>query len=689
MKTLIFWGGGSAAAARGRHGPDVTFVLWSDEHAAELRRAGVTWRAASSYLEPAGAEHVEEAAGAWTKAWGRRPLLDGKSFRELALWKGQSLWWWAELYLHHSTEATRYVRVIELLTRILEAEAPDEAEIVGLPRDEALLAARTCTAWRVLLQGRLPRGPAGIRRRLARVWLLGRLNTLKTVLTALKATLGGAAPRLSPSRLDDLRRTVLFLSHAAFWRLRRDPATGATQVYEHYFDRIIPEVEADPHLRAAVVAVGPRAPFRRRGLRDRLGEWLRLRGGSRRYVHVNRYTRLRVVRETWRATAQMRAAWRSLRDAPALRESLSHSGVSFADLAAPDVAATLLLQLPWAARSYEETVQMLRAVRPDVLCLYAESSGWGRAALAACRAEGVRTVAIQHGILYPTYFSYLHEADEAACPRPDLTALFGEAARNFLVTRGHYAPETLAVTGSPKFDDLLKAAAAWDRAALRARLGLGEDEKLVVLASRFRPIRSTHQAVGSAFPGLVAAVEQLEHVRCVVKPHPAERADAYEAVLRSSGATRVRVVGPSSDLMELLFAADVLVTVESLSAVEALVLDRPVLVLNMPTNLRELVEAGVAYGVPEGVDPKPALWALLFDPPTAERLAQARAEYRPVLAAGNDGKATQRIVGLLREAAGASGAGANNLRARVSVPMESASSQEAHADERDRRRTTG
>lgn len=654
MKTLVFWGGGSSAAARARHGPDVRFVAWSDEHADELRRADVTWRAASSYLEPAGAEHVEEAASAWTKAWGRRPLLDGKNFRELVRWKEQSLWWWAELYLHHSTEATRYVRLIELLTRILEAEAPDEAEIVGLPRDEALLAARACTAWRVLLQGRVPRGPAGVRRQLRSVSLHSRLNTLKTVLTALKTMLSGAAPRLAPARVDDVRRTVLFLSHAAFWRHRRDPATGTTQVYEHYFDRLIPEVEADPSLRAAVVTVGPRAPFRRRGLRERLADWLHLSRGSARHVHMDRYTRWRVVRETWRATRRVRAAWRTLRDAPALRESLSHSGVSFADLAAPDVAATLLLQLPWAVRSYEETVEMLRAVRPDVLCLYAESSGWGRAALAACRAEGVRTVAIQHGILYPTYFSYLHEADEGDCPRPERTAVFGEAARSFLVTRGRYAPDALVVTGSPKFDDLLKAAATWDRTALRARLGVAEDEKLVVLASRFRPIRSTHQAVGSAFPGLVAAVEQLERVRCVVKPHPAERAEPYEAVLRAAGATRVRVVPPSSDLMELLFAADVLVTVESLSAVEALVLDRPVLVLNMPTNLRELVEAGVGYGVPEGVDPKPALWALLFDEPTRERLAQARADYRPVLAAGQDGRATARIVDLLRQAAGTS-----------------------------------
>ncbi len=650
MKTLILWGAGSAAAARARAGAAVRFVAWDEAHEAALRQAGVDWRRASSYVEPGGAERIEEAAIAWTKAWGARALVDGRALRELLTWKGRSLWWWGELYLHHSTEATRYVRLIELLVRILEAEAPDEAEVVGLAHDEALLAARACVAWRVLVQGRAPRRPRGIRLRLLGIDLRSRLNTLKTCVSALKAGLAGAPGAGVRPRLDDDRRHVLFLSHAAFWRQRRDPQSGTATVYEHYFDRLIPAVEADRRLRTSVIAVGPRAAFRRRGLRERVGEWLRLSADSRRYVHVKRYTRWRVFRETRRATRLVRSLWRQVRHAPGLRESLQHSGVSFADLAAPDVAATLLLQLPWAVRSYEESLEMLRALAPDVLCLYAESSGWGRAALAAARDEGVRSVALQHGILYPTYFSYMHSLDEGECPRPDRTAVFGEAARRFLVARGGYAAEALVLTGSPKFDELLAAAAASDRAALRARLGAREDEKLIVLASRFRPIRSTHQAVGAAFPAFVRAVESLPGVRALVKPHPAERAAPYEAVLRAEGSTRVRVLPPSADLIELLVAADALVTVESLSAVEALVLDRPVLVLDMPTNLRELVEAGAALGVAQGADPREALEALLCDDATRAALAEARRRYRHDVAGGLDGQATARIVELLREA---------------------------------------
>jgi UDP-N-acetylglucosamine 2-epimerase len=113
----------------------------------------------------------------------------------------------------------------------------------------------------------------------------------------------------------------------------------------------------------------------------------------------------------------------------------------------------------------------------------------------------------------------------------------------------------------------------------------------------------------------------------------------------------VRVFPAGADLLEHLHAADALVTVESLSAVEALVLDRPVLVLSMPTHLRELVEAGAALGVPAGEDPTPALRALLFDEAARERLAEARARYLRYVAQGVDGGATARIVALLRDTA--------------------------------------
>ena len=638
----MLWGDGGVESARARHDDGALLLLWDGERSAALDAAGVPYRSAAS-LTAGAQDAIDEAAMAWTKEWGRRALLDGKSFRALFAWKGVSLWWFAELYLHHSTDAPRHVRVIESVHRILDAETPDEVETVGLSPEDTLLVERTCTARGVLFQGprRLTGSPAG--RKVASVVRRSRWNAAKALLTAAKARLAGP-PQAPP---ESAQPTVLFLSHAAFWRARDEER----EEYEHYFDRVIPAA-AEQGLRAFVVAVGPRSAFRRRGRREQVAEWLRLSSSDEPYVHVNRYSDARVHREVRRATAMIHDGWQRLRRSPALVEAFSHRGVAFADLAEADLASTMLLQLPWAVRCYEEMAAVLLSVRPAVVCLYAESSGWGRAAVAACRAAGVPTVAIQHGIVYPKYYSHRHAPDEGDTPVPDATALFGASARRLLVHLGHPRPESLVLTGSPRFDELLERARSGDRDALRRSMGAAEGQPLVAVASRFRAIRDTHSAIGTAFPSLVAAIRALG-VRAVVKPHPAESHGEYLAAIGLSDPA-IAVLSPSADLLDLLIAADALVTVESLSAVEALVVGRPVVILNMPTHLGALVDAGVALGVDAGADPTDTLRRALLDPETRNALQHARALYLDELALGVDGQATLRIVDLLRRTASAS-----------------------------------
>jgi glycosyltransferase involved in cell wall biosynthesis len=515
-----------------------------------------------------------------------------------------------------------------------------------VPILEAVLLGRTCLARGILFHGPRQIPALGVCLRTFKASLASRANTMKMLVTVVKAHLSGR-----PVERVALQPRILFLSHAAFWRDGK----------ELYFDRLLPEVQADPSLEAFVLGVGPKAPFRDRGLWDAAREWLRLRPKPAPYVPLSRYTRLDVFREAWRATREIRALWRRLARSSAVREGFSHREVSFADLSGPDLAGTLLLQLPWAVRSHEELTAALSAIQPAALCLYAESSGLGRVALAASRAAGVPSVAIQHGILYPKYYSYRHEADEAGCPLPDLTALFGEAAKQFLIERGRYPPGTLVLTGSPKFDEIARTIREWDRVSLRRRLGVAPEERLIVVASRFRGIAS-YQSIGSAFAALVRAVEAPGNVRCIVKPHPAESPDAYLAVLRETGSSRTRLAPTDMSLLEMLYAGDALVTVESLSAVEALAVGRPVLLLNMPSNMRELVDEGVALGVSEGEDPGPALRALLFDAPTQARLASARERYLSRVACGIDGRATERLLKLLRETANGRGPGPRAAR---------------------------
>jgi hypothetical protein len=167
---------------------------------------------------------------------------------------------------------------------------------------------------------------------------------------------------------------------------------------------------------------------------------------------------------------------------------------------------------------------------------------------------------------------------------------------------------------------------------------------MVVVASRW-------SAIGPVFADLVEAGEAIPGVRLVVKPHQAEGGDPYRETAERKRATRMCIVPPEDNLMEHLFASDGLVTVDSFASSEALMLGRPVLVVNLPSNLGALVKRGVALGAHQGEPLEDLLRRMLFDEEYAGAFEKKRREYLMEFAFGADGLSTTRIVAALRQTA--------------------------------------
>jgi UDP-N-acetylglucosamine:LPS N-acetylglucosamine transferase len=202
----------------------------------------------------------------------------------------------------------------------------------------------------------------------------------------------------------------------------------------------------------------------------------------------------------------------------------------------------------------------------------------------------------------------------------------------------------LVITGSPKFDALLKAAATYDRATIRKRHGVPDTVTLLVGASRWT-------AIGTVFRDVVKAVEAEPDVWLLVKPHQAERPDRYEKVIEEESSERVRVVSVDENLISLIVASDGLLTVDSLASSEALVIGRPVFVVNLPNHNEALVERGVALGSRQGEEIAQQLKRFLHEPQVRAELDERRKRYIHEFAYGADGLSTERILAALRECA--------------------------------------
>jgi UDP-N-acetylglucosamine 2-epimerase len=604
----------------------------SPDVAAALRAAGIECTTIAETLGESSDFDLDEAVIAWMKAFGRKGLGGGGSFRDRFRLGPLVLWWWAEIYLYHETPLRLLVRDVEALKRIVEKVKPSRIVLVR-PR-RALESAARGSGLAVEILGPPLSGPPFFWRTtwLALGDLVKMLGTGGKSLLRRRFVPASGSPR------------AFFLTHASMWRKERDPETLEESLAELYFDGILRAVVKEAS--TTVVAFGPPTPFRKRNLAALLRDLLEIGTSELPYRPARSYFSPRLALRLVPEFLCCFRLYRSFRRLAEIDDVLSHRGVRLGPEALACFRDTFLRQFPWAIRSYREVEAVLERDDPDVLVLYAESSGLGRAAIAAARARSIPSVAVQHGIMYEQYYSHEHSPDEIegsredAVPIPTRTAVFGELAKELLTQRGSYPENRIVVTGSPKFDALVKTARRFDRTAIRRSIGVSDDDRVLVLATRWT-------AVAPVFEELVTSVSRIEGLTLLVKPHQAEGSRSYRDVLERRHSLETRIVPETANLLELLFASDGLITVDSFASSEALVLGRPVIVLNLPGNLDSLVERGVALGVRKGESTEGTLRALLEDDGVRRELETKRGQYIRDFAFGADGRATERIVRLL------------------------------------------
>jgi Capsule polysaccharide biosynthesis protein len=541
-----------------------------------------------SLLGPEDEERAHEDAYAWIKAL-RGLRVDGEPFRSRFTLRGDSLWWFAELYLHKEQAIHHAMRTLRAFEALVDRERPLRVRYVE-GRDPGLVAA-AAAARRIPYSG--PRGPRALVRLDAR---------------AIGLSAAARLSRLRRGRAPGGRAPIAAFVHTAFWR-----ADGRDGGAESYIGPILRALESRAGADAVrYVGVGPRMNFRARRW------WDPLSGGAADAVApIERYAPFSAMADSREIHSRRHETRRSLWTSADLRAHAVIRGVDCWPLVRDQLAGIALLQFPWSARAMDEAAAALRTIEPDVAVTYAEAGGWGRALALEARRAGVPFVGLQHGFIYRHWLNYRHEADEMrpdarnaadrGFPAPDRTLLFDEYAAAHLRQAGRFPESALAVTGSASLDDLLAAVEALGPEELdrvRRDAGAAPPRSLVVLATKEREARA-------ALPALVEAVRGMEDVQLAIKPHPAETADVYAAA--AGGAPNVRVLPARTPLPPLLRAARAIVTVNSTVAIDALALGVPSLVIGLPNNLTPFVDAGVMAGATSAEEIRAALARVLYD----------------------------------------------------------------------------
>ena len=585
--------------------------------------------ALDTYLDAASAERAEIEANRWIKQL-RHARVDGQALRDRFTCRGDSLWWFAEIYLHKRRVIVDAFRAGLALEALAAADPRATWDLTDVAPVVAHVA-HDVASRRGITHNEAPRLQPRIHLRTK-----ARFHAWTALADRLRPT-----ARRAPSTGG-----VVAFVHSAFAR------GEATE--EAYTGPVLRELSARLGTgRLQLVGLGPRTNFRVRRWRDRVREFADPSASGLALTPVEvfgGFADLVASRAQWR---ERRAVARALAGSRDLRDVSKVEVCDLWPLVERELEGIAGLQFPWSVRAMDEAGAALDALAPDAVVTYAEAGGWGRALMLEARRRGIPSAALQHGFIYRHWLNYQHEPDEArpsdanpadrGFPFPDRTLLFDEYAREQLQRAGAFPAASLVVTGSPRLDRLVASARALgeaDRRALRAALGAEGATAIVTVAAK-------HTQLGAAFPALVDAVASRANVLLIVKPHPAEGPEPYTR--DAGGAANVRIAPTSADLGALTALSSVLVTVNSTAAIEAIVLDVPALVVNLPNNLSPFVEAGVMTGADELGGIGPALEGLLYDREMRGRLAAARRAFADRYGIGADGAAAARAADLIVE----------------------------------------
>ncbi|MDP6125252.1 MAG: hypothetical protein QGH20_05820, partial [Candidatus Latescibacteria bacterium] len=190
-------------------------------------------------------------------------------------------------------------------------------------------------------------------------------------------------------------------------------------------------------------------------------------------------------------------------------------------------------------------------------------------------------------------------------------------------------------------------------AKVRQSLPLKDPSKplMVYTALSGRGVTAKEDVV-AASREILSAARQTPEVTLVIKLHPQDDGAVMRSLVANEG-PKDAVVISDVDLHGLLFEAAVVVTLASTTGLEAIMLERPIIVVNLSgkPDLIAYVEDGGALGVYEAGGLHSALNLALSDADTQQRLEIGRRKIVVEHAFKNDGGATDRVVDLMERMA--------------------------------------
>ena len=285
----------------------------------------------------------------------------------------------------------------------------------------------------------------------------------------------------------------------------------------------------------------------------------------------------------------------------------------------------------------EPLINSIDQINPDIF-LAIEVNYILRNAVRYCKQKGIRTIVVQHGT--PNKYS-LH----AFVPfEGDLFLAWGAFSKDFLV-QNNMPPEKIKIVGGIPFDRTL--ALLPDKMHIAQTLNIDPQKKWILFTTQASGAGNipTPEEISAGVTETAKALGKNNDVQLIFQVHPSQNIEYIEAFLRDIPSHNY-IVCKYKDTEELIKTSDAMITFFSTTAMDAILLKKPLMLINLSEDrdFFPFAKMGVAIGVYDAQDISSSVENLLngfsFEIKNYDKVAKY-VNYK------NDGKAIQRVMAII------------------------------------------
>lgn len=368
------------------------------------------------------------------------------------------------------------------------------------------------------------------------------------------------------------------------------------------------------------------------------------------YIQLEKYINPKVLLKTIKATMDLVKKWQKLKEKEDFRASLKYKGINLWGLLDYKFYNLFFVDLVQAVLTFETVKTVIAVENPDAILMTYETGYYGKAAILEGKLRKIPTVGLQHGAIHPYHPDYIYGDMEKDCPFPDKICVYGSYVKKVLTENSAYPPDRIVITGQPRYDVLAEARKFFDKEKICKRLNLDYNKKIIVIATGgFQAKYGLPDYDEHLLDAVFEATRVFPDVQLIIKLHPMEDGELQRKMVSERRLKNVLIT--KGELYELLWICDMLITFASTVAIEAIILNKPVVTVNLfgvPDPL-PLAEIGAAVGVYKEEDLMPAIRSILMDLQLRKKLIKNQRKFVREHAYKIDGNASSRVVDLIEQ----------------------------------------